>query len=85
VTAIYLLNPSFLFSAGLMSGVLILSHAVMGSGFMGAEFTGILRFNGIEGEASLLRSPALILGLFFLYGAARMNKVLNKRKEQPTT
>jgi hypothetical protein len=85
VTVIYILNPSFLFSAGLMSGILILSHAVMGAGFMGSEFTGILRFNGIEGESSLLRSPALILGLFFLFGATRINKALNKRKEQQTT
>jgi len=85
ITCIYILSPSFIFSAGLMSGVLILGHAIMGSSFMGIEFTGLLRFNRLEDEASLLRSPALILGLFFLFSANKIKTVLNKRKEHLPT
>jgi hypothetical protein len=85
ISCIYILNPSFLFSTGIMSTILILSHAIMGSSFMGMEFTGFLRFNRPEDESSLLQSPALILGLFFLFATNKIRTALNKRKENPIT
>jgi hypothetical protein len=85
ITFIYILNPSFLFSTGLMAGVLILTHAVLGSNFMGNEFSGLLQFKWLQDEGSLLHSPALILGLFFILFTTKLKTLLNKRKEQPST
>jgi len=82
ITGIYILNSSILFSTGLMAGIFILTHAVLGSSFMGSEFSGLLQFKWIQDEGSLLHNPALILGLFFLYFVNKLGTIYKNRKEQ---
>jgi hypothetical protein len=85
IIGIYALSSSFVQSTGLMAGILILTHSVLGSDFMGSEFTGLLQFKGMQDEGSLLHSPALILGLFFILFLNKIKTVLNRRKEPSAT
>ncbi len=81
----YVMNSSFLFSTGLMAGVFIMTHAVFGSTLMGAEFSGLLQFKWVETENSLLHSPAIILGLFFIIATNKLKTFLKRRKESLLT
>ncbi len=85
LAGIYILNSNILFSTGLMAGVFVLTHAVLGSPFMGNEFTGLLQFKWPQGESSLLHHQALILGLFLLTIVNKLRKVYQNRKERHAT
>ena len=81
ITLFYVMNSSFLFSTGLMGGTFIMTHAVLGSVLMGSEFSGLFQFKWSEVESSLLHSPALILGLFFIFATNKLKTFLKRRKE----
>ena len=81
ITAFYIMNSSFIFSTGLMGGVFIMTHAVFGATLMGSEFSGLFQFKWIQEEGSLLHSPALILGLFFIFFVNKLKTFLNRRKD----
>lgn len=83
ITVFYIMNTSFLFSLGLMGGIFVMTHAVFGSTLMGSEFSGLFQFKWQETENSLLHSPALILGLFFIFAANKLKTFLKRRKETP--
>jgi len=83
ITLFYFMNSSFLFSTGLMAGIFIMTHAVFGSSLMGSEFSGLLQFKWLQDEGSLLHSPTLILGLFFIFFANKLKTFLKRRKEHP--
>jgi hypothetical protein len=84
ITIFYMMNTSFLFSVGLMSGIFVMTHAVFGSALMGSEFSGLFQFKWPETENSLLHSPALILGLFFIFATNKLKTHLKRRKESPS-
>ncbi len=81
ITVFYLMNSSIIFSTGLLGGILIMTHAVFGSALMGSEFSGLFQFKWLQEDNSLLHSPALILGLFFIFSANKLKMFLIRRKE----
>jgi hypothetical protein len=85
ITLFYAMNTSLLFSTGLMGGFFIMTHAVFGSTLMGSEFSGLFQFKWIQDDTSLLHSPALILGLFFILSANKLKTILKRRKERSST